>query len=112
MAKTFVQLIGLLVMLGTIISITTMSGSESMLGLFLFAIPFLGATMMYFALKGKIFQNKELFITGLASVIIGATTFFGDNVLFGYSLKAIGLTVAVAIELFLLFEVIMLWQVK
>ena len=112
MAKTFVQLIGLLVILGVVISITTMVSTETMLGLFLFAIPFLGASMMYIALKGKLLQNKELFIVGLASIIVGTTTLLGDNIVYGYSIKSIGVAIAVATELFILFEVILFWKAE
>ncbi|MHC4397878.1 MAG: hypothetical protein ACYS1A_19715, partial [Planctomycetota bacterium] len=90
MAKTFVQLIGLLVILGIVITTTIVTSTESVVGLLLISIPFFGGYMLFLAMKDDFLKNWELGAVGLASIIIGVTNWLGDIGFMGFSAKSIG----------------------
>jgi len=116
MVKTFVQTVALISVLGVILYATGLiseeMAKETMFGLLLAAIPLIGGVMIYLAAKGNLMQNKELLITGVATLILGTTYLLGDILFFGYSVKQFGIVVGVGTEIVLIFMLLANWQYK
>ena len=113
MAKTFVQLIAAAAILGVIIVIISMPTilTEEILGLFVFSLPIIGGTMLYRTIKSRnILQNAEYGLIGLTSIILGITYWFPDTQLEGYSIKGLGLMLAIGVLLFLIIKIVLEWK--
>lgn len=117
MAKTFVQLIALIAIMGAIIGILGMETKEPMVGMFKLAVPLIGAIMLGIALKSDfpagIYRNKEIAITGFATIILGVTHWFGDiPTPVGITLGSLGWMIAIGAWLFLIITTLFLWEWK
>ena len=117
MAKTFVQIGFLALILLSVIVILGMESKEPMLGMFKLGVPVIGMIMLFLALKSNfpegLLRNKELATGGFAILILGVTYFLGDvQTPVGISLGTIGWMIAIGVQLFLIIQVLLLWEWK
>lgn len=109
MARNFVQLGILIAVLGIIITVTNLTGQNPLLGVFVFSTPLIGAYMIWKS-KDNFLERIELAMVGVASIVSGVTYILGDFTIAGFSLKVIGLTIAILVELILILRVVNLWK--
>jgi len=113
MAKSFVQLVAVCVLLWIIIGLTSMAAESQILALFVLTLPFLGVFILYLVLKsGRIFQNAEIALFGIASLVFGITYWLGDLVIQGMNIREIGLFITVVLALAFTFKLIASWEMK
>ncbi len=102
MAKTFAQTGGLLGLTLSILTVSILVNLYPSLAVFFFIFIFLGIYMFYKSMKLELLQNLELFLIGIASLLLGVTGVFGDATVGPVPLKMAGIVILIIVLTFLL----------